>query len=132
MLMLNGPGEKTSENKCFFFARNIFGAKYFKLHLYWSKLFFSMFPPLAFLSLVAAEAGARQPPTACNNNGEPSMGCRIVLAKHSLFDIHCGMFLSFLRYILIVKYTTLIFQSGPGNGEQIWQPHKYSTNQHGV
>ena len=49
------------------------------------------------------------------------MGCRIVLAKHSLFDIHCGMFLS-LRYILIVKYTTLIFQSGPGNGEQIWQP----------
>lgn len=49
------------------------------------------------------------------------MGCRIVLAKHSLFDIHCGMFLS-LRYILIVKYTTLIFQSGHGNGEQIWQP----------
>ena len=49
------------------------------------------------------------------------MDCRIVLAKHSLFDIHCGMFLS-LRYILIVKYTTLIFQSGPGNGEQIWQP----------
>ena len=49
------------------------------------------------------------------------MGCRIVLAKHSLFDIHCGMFLS-LRYILIVKYTTLIFQSSPGNGEQIWQP----------
>ena len=48
------------------------------------------------------------------------MDCRIVLAKHSLFDIHCGMFLS-LRYILIVKYTTLIFQSGPGNGEQIWQ-----------
>ena len=94
--------------------------------------YFSLFPPLAFPSLVAAEAGAGQPPTASNNNGEPSMGCRIVLAKHSLFDIHCGMFLSFLRYILIVKYTTLIFQSGPGNGEQIWQPHKYSTNQHGV
>ena len=118
ILMLNGSGEKQAKTTVFF-AWNIFGAKYFELHLYWSKLFFSVSTPC--LPLVAAEAGAGQPPTASNNNGEPSMGCRIVLAKHSLFDIHCGMFLS-LRYILIVKYTTLIFQSGPGNGEQIWQP----------
>ena len=131
MLMLNGSGEKTSENNCFFFARKIFGAKYFKLHLYWSKLFFSVSTPCLPLP-GGSRGGGRQPPAASNNNGEPSMGCRIVLAKHSLFDIHCGMFLSCLRYILIVKYTTLIFQSGPGNGEQIWQPHKYSTNQHGV
>ena len=122
-----GQGGKQAKTNVFANLKYIFGVlgvKYFKLHLNRSKLFFSVSTPC--LPLVA-----EAPPTASNNNGGPSMGCRIVLAKHSLFDIHCGMFLS-LRYILIVKYTTLIFQSGPGNGEQIWQPNKYSTNQHGV
>ena len=50
-----------------------------------------------------------KPPTASNNNASPVWRGRVVLAKHSLFDPHYGMFLSLL-YILIVKWTTLIFQ----------------------
>ena len=54
-----------------------------------------------------------EPSTVSNNNASRVRRGRIVLAKHSLFDPHYGMFLSLL-YILIVKYTELIFQFSAG------------------
>ena len=50
------------------------------------------------------------PPTVSNNNGIPSMAKEILYWLNTPYLIlHCEMFLS-LCYILIVKYTTLIFQ----------------------